>query len=165
MDKKLHKNLNIIEISSVLVGILCIGCAAMLRYTNTKIITGMLAIIGILAEVTVVSIELMLFHLENKQYKFITIGYFLLEVLLIMLVNIKFPFMGLFVLVLFSLAKNTYRIMNVDNIYKFLGYYELCKKFGIKVKKPRKVRAAVTRKKTTTVKSPKRSAAEEPTFA
>ncbi len=73
--------------------------------------------------------------------------------------------MGLFVLVLFSLAKNTYRIMNVDNIYKFLGYYELCKKFGIKVKKPRKVRAAVTRKKTTTVKSPKRSAAEEPTFA
>ena len=54
----------------------------------------------------------------------------------------------------------------VDKIYQFYGYYELCKKFGIKVKRPRKARVTVTKKMTTPVKKTKRSSTtEEPTYA
>ena len=170
MDKIIHKKLNIIEASCVLIGIACLLVSATLHFGETikfyAFYQDVLGLIGILLEAVVVSIELMLFHLENKQYKFMTIGYYLLELVCIMFSNAAIPFMGLLVLTIFVIAKNIYRILNVEVIYKTLGYYELCKKFGIKVKKPRKARTTVTRKKTVTARTPKRAASqEEPTYA
>ena len=83
-----------------------------------------------------------------------------------MFMNAFIPFSGLFVLIAFSIAKNVFRVTKVDEIYKLLGYYELCKKYGIKVKKPRKARTTAVKKATVPVKKTKRSSAkEEPTFA
>ena len=68
----------------------------------------------------------------------------------------------------FSIVKNVFRLWKVDIIYRPLGYYELCKKYGIKVKKPRKARVSATKKKTTTVKSPakrKTTKRREPEYA
>ncbi len=85
-----------------------------------------------------------------------------------MLVNTTIPFSGLLVVTTFSIVKNLFRVFKVDMIYKPLGYYELCKKFGIKVKKPRRARASATKKSTTPVKSPakrKTTKSREPEYA
>ena len=169
MNKAIHKNVNIVETLCVLVGITCMFLAFLLRigeYMN--IVKPILFTIGIMAEVVVVGVELILFHLETLPYKFAFVGFYVLELVLTMLVNTTIPFSGLIVLTTFSIMKNLFRIWKVDTIYKFYGYYELCKKFGIKVKKPRKARASATKKATTPVKAPaKRKAAKatEPNYA
>ena len=170
MDKIINKKLNIIEASCVLFGIVCLLVSATLHFSESiwgyKVIQDLIGLVGMIAEAVVVSIELMLFHLENKQYKFMSVGYYIIELVCIMFANALVPFMGLLVLTVFSIGKNVYRVLNVDSIYRTLGYYELCKKFGIKVKKPRKARVTATRRKTVTAKSPKRTAAaKEPTYA
>ena len=104
-------------------------------------------IFGLLCEIAVVSIELMTFHLETIKFKFITFVYYVVELLLAMWINSMIPFAGLVVVTTFSVLKNVYRVLSVEKIYMPLGYYELCKKFGIKVKKP-----TTRRKKTTTTK-------------
>lgn len=154
----------------MLFGIVCLLVSATLHFNESiwgyKVIQDLIGLVGIIAELVVVSIELMLFHLENKQYKFFTVGYYIIELVCIMFLNAAVPFMGLLVLTIFSIGKNIYRVLNVDSIYKTLGYYELCKKFGIKVKKPRRARVTATKKKTVTAKRPKRATAqEEPTYA
>ncbi len=171
MDKKIHKKVNVLETICVLVGIVCMSTSAMLRGSmiqGLSIYQTMLMIIGLVAEIVVVSVELMLFHLENKKMKFLTVAYYVMEVVTIMLMNARIPFSGLLVLTLFSIAKNIYRVQQVEVIYKPLGYYELCKKFGIKVKKPRKARSMATKKNAVPVKERKsRSAAKsgEPNYA
>ncbi len=169
MDKKIHKNLNVIETCCVLVGIVCLLCAAMMHFGEaiSSIYTNFLMIIGIIAEVVVVSIELMFLHLENIKYKIITCGYLILELIAIMIMNAIIPFSGLLILTGFSIMKNIYRISNVELIYKPLGYYELCKKFGIKVKRPRKKRATAIKKKVVPVRNTKRSTSKtrEPNYA
>ena len=169
MDKKIHKNLNVIECCCVLIGIICIICAAMIHFgeTTSTIYNTFLFIVGIIAEVIVVSIELFFLHLETIKYKLISIGYFIAELVAIMFMNAAIPFAGLLVLTLFSIMKNIYRVSNVELIYKRLGYYELCKKFGIKVNRPRKARTAAVKKSVTPVRSTKRSTAKtrEPNYA
>lgn len=169
MDKKIHKNLNVIESCCVLVGIICIICAAMLHFGEnvSSLFNSFLLLIGVIAEVAVVSIELMFLHLETIKYKFITIGYLIMELVCIMFMNATIPFAGLLVLTLFNILKNIYRIFNVELIYKPLGYYELCKKFGIKVKRPRKARATAVKKNVAPVRNTKRRTAKtrEPNYA
>ncbi len=169
MNKAIHKKVNIVETVCVLVGITCMFLAAMFRTGEYMYIAKpILFTIGIIMEVVVVSIELILFHLELIPYKFASVGFYVLELVLTMLVNTTIPFSGLLVVTTFSIVKNLFRIFKVDMIYKPLGYYELCKKFGIKVKKPRKARASATKKSTTPVKSPakrKTTKSREPEYA
>jgi len=157
MDKKIHKKINIMETVLVLVGISCMCLAAVLHFhegiRGFNIYNILLFVIGLMAEVGFVSIELILFHLENRTFKFLSVGYYIMELVLVMLINATVPFSGLVVLTLFSIIKNMFRTLKADVIYKPLGYYELCKKFGIKVKKPRKARVSTNKKSTATVKS------------
>ena len=165
MDKKIHKKLNVIEASSVIVGIICMAVAAMLR-VHTLSIRPLFVIIGSVVELIVISIELILFHLETKKYKFFTIGYFIIDLLLLMFMNAHIPFSGLLVVLVFCVAKNVYRDLKVDEIYQPLGYYELCKKYGIKVKKPRKARVSASKKVSVSTRHKKKvSVKEEPNFA
>ena len=169
MEQKLHKKINIVETVCVLVGITCLFLAAMFRTGEYMYIAKpILGIIGIIMEIVVVSIELMLFHLETIPYKFASVGFYVLELVLTMLVNISIPFSGLLIVTTFSMIKNIFRVLKVEVIYKPLGYYELCKKFGIKVKKPRKARVTATKKSTKSVKSPakrKSTKSAEPEYA
>lgn len=124
--------------------------------SGIKIYNSMLFFIGVIAEVAVVSIELLLFHLLEFKYKFLTVAYYIVELLLAVWVNIMIPFAGIVVLTTFSIIKNVFRVFAVERVYKFLGYYELCTKFGIEVKKPRRTRkkaVAVVAKKKTTAKA------------
>ena len=169
MDKNLHKKLNIIETSCVLAGITCMLSAAMMHMgTRLSVLNVLFMMVAVLVEVTIVSIELILFHLEEVPYKALSIGYYVVELVATMLVNATIPFSGLIVLTTMSILKNVFRVLNVDKIYKRLGYYELCKKFGIKVKKPRKARVVATKKATTPVKNPakrKQTKSTEPNYA
>ncbi len=169
MNKTIHNKVNIVETVCVLVGITCMFLAAMFRTGEYMYIAKpILFTIGMLMEVVVVSIELILFHLETIPYKFASVGFYVLELVLTMLVNTTIPFSGLLVVTTFSIVKNLFRVFKVDMIYKPLGYYELCKKFGIKVKKPRKARASATKKSATPVKSPakrKTTKSREPEYA
>lgn len=166
MNKKIHKKVNIIETVCVLVCVLCMSVSAILHANKVFMFNPALLIVSSIAEIFMIAIELMLFHLETIKYKFITIAFYVIELIMLMIVNMKVPFSGLIVLVTFSIAKNVFRIMKVEEIYQFLGYYELCKKFGIKVKRPRKARMSATKKVSTPVKNKKKaSVKEEPTFA
>ena len=117
--------------------------------SSSSIYQTLLLVVGVLFEVVVVSIELMCFHLETIRYRLFTVLYYLLELVMAVWINIMIPFAGLIVLTTFSIAKNVYRVLFVEKVYRPLGYYELCKKFGIKVKKPsvRKSKNAVTKKR------------------
>jgi len=171
MDKKLHKTLNIVETICVLVGISCISFAAMLHFgegiQGLNVYQTLLFVFGILSEIAVVSIELFFFHLETLPYKFITSAFYITELVVIMIMNMIIPFSGLLVLTTFSIIKNVYRVSHVSTMYPLLAYYELCKKFGIKVKRPRKARATAIKKNAVPVKRTKRSTTKtrEPNYA
>ena len=140
--------------------------AALIQVHHIAILKSIFVLIGSLIELAVITIEFMLFYLETFRYRFITIAFFVVEVLVLMFMNAHIPFSGLLVLTAFSIMKNVFRVMKVDEIYRTLGYYELCKRYGIKVKKPRKARTTAVKKAVTPVKKTKRSTAkEEPTFA
>lgn len=140
--------MNIVESVCVLVGITCMIVAAALHYgeitSGIKIYNTIIFSIGILAEVGIVAIELLLFHLLEFKYKFFEVAYYIVELLLAVWINTIVPFGGIVVLTTFSIVKNVYRVFAVEKIYKFLGFYEICTKFGIKVKKPRRARKAVS---------------------
>ncbi|MBR3210955.1 MAG: hypothetical protein IKF71_03335 [Bacilli bacterium] len=166
MDKKIHKKLNMIETVCVIMCVICMSVAAIVHPYQLALLKTLFLVIVSIAEILVISIELLLFYLETKKYKFITIAFYLIELLSLMLFNMNIPFSGLFVLTSFSILKNVFRVIKVEEIYPLLAYYELCKKYGIKVKKPRKPRASVAKKTAVPVKNKKkRSVKEEPTFA
>ena len=139
--------------------------ATMLR-VHTLSIKPLFVMVASILEIVVISIELFFFHLETTKYKFFTVGFYVLDLLLLMFMNAHIPFSGLFVIAAFCILKGVFRILKVEEIYQFLGYYELCKKFGIKVKKPRKARVSASKKVTVPTKSRKKtSVKEEPNFA
>ena len=142
--------MNIVETACVLLGISCMLFALMLHngesFQGINICNTLLQVFGMIFAAVVVSIELMLFHLQYIKFKFFTFVYYIVELLSIIWINSVIPFSGLIVITTFSILKNISRVFLVENIYLPLGYYELCKKFGIKVKKP------VVRKKKATAK-------------
>ena len=111
---------------------------------HVNVYNTILFFIGIAAEITVVSIELFLYNLLEFKYKFFETFYYIIELLLAVWINSMIPFAGIIVLTTFSIMKNVFRIMAVEKIYKFAGFYELCMKFGIKTEKPKRKRKAVT---------------------
>ena len=169
MDKKIHKKVILTEAICLFVGILCMFIGVLLHHSESMsgIATyrRLLSIFGIVCEFIIVSIELFLFYLEEKKYKLFTVGYYVLELLCVMLFNFLVPFLGIFILISFNALKNIYRYFNVEYVYKRLGYYELCKKFGIKVKRPRRARATAVKKSTPVKKTKRSTRAEEPTYA
>lgn len=136
MTQKFTKALNIYEIISI---VLVIGGLLLLAmthkvdfyYYNKELITIML----VLCELIIVSIELFLFYLANIKNKLFTIGFYLIELVFIVLVNIKVPFLGLLFLLIFCAVKNTYRILYVDSICVPNRLYNVCKKYGINIKR------------------------------
>lgn len=158
--------MNIVESILVLVGITCMIIAAMLHHSEVtsalKIYNTILFVVGIVSEVGVVAIELLLFHLLEFKYKFFEAVYYIVEFILAVWVNVMIPFAGIVVLTGFSILKNIYRVLAVEKIYKFLGLYEFCKKFGIKIKKPRRSRKVVA---VTTTKKKAKSKATKPVDA
>ena len=168
MNKKVNEILNVVETICVLIVVSCMTFAIVLHYAENfsflPFCMGGLQILGVLSTVIVVSIELFLFYLEVRKFRFFTVGYYVLELVTTMFVNSKFPFSGLVVLTSFSILKNVFRILQVEKIYQLRAFYEVCKKFGIKVKRPvvrrRKAVSAVSvseknSKKTTRTKKEK----------
>lgn len=135
-------------------------------HIHTMSIKPLFVMIGSIVELVVISIELLLFHLETKKYKLFTIVFYILDLLTLMFMNAHLPFSGLLVIMIFCIVKNAFRIIKVEEIYQPLGYYELCKKYGIKVKKPRKARVSASKKVTIPTKGKKKvSVQKEPNYA
>ena len=148
MNKVISKKLNTYEVVAVLYGILCIYALSLIQSVYYK---ELLVYVAIISEVLIVSIELFLFYLANLKNKFYTVGYYLIELFIIIYMNIKVPFIGLLFLLLFSLLKGFYRITNFDSIYVTNRLYNVCKKYGIKIKRDYKKKETVI-----TDSSPKR---------
>jgi len=162
MNKKLNLWLNIVE-SSFLIIIVSISTLFYFNNYHTNflgrsfITTGMLFL-----EVGIVSIELFLFYLQNKNSKIISLAYYIAILFLLMISHIIIPFYGIILIIGLNIAKNYIRIQQLELIYDRDILYDLCDLFHIKIKKTRKKRvtavktstkkATTTRKKTTTAK-------------
>ncbi len=148
MNKKMHINLQIISFISILILILCaISAFSIASLQDVSYLKTIIFFFGIVFNVLLVSSELFLFSLLKLKYRLISIGYWIIELIFLVWINSKIPFSGLFILVLFHMIKSGYMIYSFNTIYLFDRFYEYCKIFHIKVKKPRKVSS----KKTTAV--------------
>ena len=103
---------------------------------------------AIFFELVVVSIEVLLFFIYKTIYKFLYILYFIMEVVITLLINARFPFYGMVVIVGFSFLKAILRICFVKTIYipKEFDYY--LKIFHISTKKKKKKNSNIKRKST-----------------
>lgn len=137
MNKKVNLILNITEMIGVLLGVGCIALTFLLR-NSLSFPTYRVGFetIGMISLVFVVSIELILFYLENKKYKFFSFLFYSFSFLFSIWMNSTILYSGLGIFMILCIIKNICRILFLDVIYRPLGYYELCRKFGIKVKRP-----------------------------
>ena len=151
MNKKINKRLNIIESVSLLVGIVCMLIGATLHHSSNisgiEIYNTLLFFVGVFAEIVVVSIELFLYYLMEFKYKFFETFYYILELVLSVWINSFAPFAVIIVLTVLHTIKNVFRILAVEKVYRFAGFYDVCMKFGIKTEKPKRKRKAASKTK------------------
>ena len=127
----------------------------------TDIPSTFLFISAIICELIVVLIEVFLFFIYKKLFKFLYFLYFIIEVILTFLVNARFPFYGMVVIVGFSFLKAFLRIRYIKEIYipKEFDYY--LKLFHISIKKKKKKKATIKKKTTRTAPKKKTVLANE----
>lgn len=92
-----------------------------------------------------IAIELFLFLLLNNKIRGIYIVYMMLNVILAVYLNSKFPFLGFIIFILFSFAKDGLRVLLVNSIYIPKEFNRYCKMFHIKVKDFKKQRKRVSK--------------------
>ncbi len=152
MEKKLNLYLNVIE--SILIFLL-VGMGTFL-YVN-QMTFGMLGrnliIIGsFILEFLLIGIELFIFYNLKNKYKWTTIAFYILDIVLLFAIATKIPFYGIALLLVFNITKNILRVFKLEEIKDLEQYYKLCETFNIKVKKPRKKRTATAKVSTTKTK-------------
>ena len=83
MNKKLNKTLNIIELILLIVICTIITVSSVLHLNNISlsIINYVSIIIGLLSEITIISIELFLFIILKKKYKMYYLTYLFIDLL------------------------------------------------------------------------------------
>ena len=152
MNKKINLYLNIIE--SVLI-ILLIGLGVFF-YTNNShfnsFYSNLIIIMSFIMEFIAVSIELFMFYIMNKKYRGFSVLYYIAELLLPIFINIKFPFIGIGIIMILNIAQNFFRVYKLDIILEKENLYQFCDTFGIKIEKE-KTKRKYTRKATTTTKA------------
>ena len=143
MNKRANLYLNIIEEISFILAFLLI--TVMLKYELSTLLKNICFISGALFGLLFIAIELFLFILMNNKVKVIYLFYLIIDILSVVLINAKYPFSALTVLLIFSFIKDLERILLVEKIYipKEFDYY--CKMYGIKVKDFKKKKKAVTK--------------------
>ena len=147
MDKRVNDILNVIETISVLLGIACLISASLLRSASITILNPVLLILGFLIEIVISSTELFLFMNMKLKFKFTYILYLLLDLILALVVNEIFPFMGLVVIGIFTITKCLLRTRFMEEIYIPKKLKEYLKIFNIKL--PRKKKSVKKIKKAT----------------
>lgn len=138
MLKKLNVLLNVIEFIFSIMMCLYVCCPLFLDRNILISYSYVYMGLGIFSEIVVASIELFLFLMLQKKYRFFYVLFMLVELILMLIVNKKIPFLGIGVIVLGSFIKNSIRIICLDEIYSKNGIYDFCEKFNIYIKMPRK---------------------------
>lgn len=132
MNKKINKNLNIIEFSSFVLSLLFMGIYLMPN--NVIIVKPLTFILGTIFGFTFISIELFLLLVMNNKYRIIDITYILLSIILGVIININIPYSAFLVLVISSLVKAILRNVLVDKIYVGSRYKRYSKIFSTELK-------------------------------
>ena len=134
--------------------LLIIGSIFYFKEYHANMFHSIMIIIGCMILVAmIISIEVFLLYLCDKKYKLITIGYYLGEAILLLILNSIIPFYSVMIILCLNMFKNVYRIQKLETIYDKEILYELCDWFNIKIKKTRKKRTATVTKKKNTVKT------------
>lgn len=158
MNRKLNIVLNIVEMTSViLVGIFMILLAHIsIEGLNEtlQILKNILFILTIISEIIIISIEVLLFAVYNRNVKFIYLGYLAIELVSAVITNMFISFSGIFVIILFEIGKTYIRLNKEKKLYNRTLFRRYCKLFNIKLstaqpkrkKKRKKVKAIQIRK-------------------
>ena len=138
MNKKLNISLNIIEFFSILIISILLFEIANITLSGLKeqllIPVKTMFYITVILELFAITSEMILFIIYNKNIKFIYLIYTVIEVLITILLNIKIPFSGLIIIILFSLVKGVLRILFQYEIYDSKLFKKYCKLFNLKLK-------------------------------
>lgn len=148
MNKRANLYLNIIGSISFILSLLIIGISLKLEtriYHIPSIVSGIVALIGMIIGLIFIGVEVFLFLLMKNKERFLEIGYMSIELILAVLLNSKVPYAFYIVFTVFNIGRNLLRIYLVDKIYRPKEFNRYCKMFGIKIKD-------FPKKKTTTVK-------------
>ena len=144
MNKKLNISLNIIEFFSILIISILLFEIANITLSGLKeqllIPVKTMFYITVILELFAITSEMILFIIYNKNIKFIYLIYTVIEVLITILLNIKIPFSGLIIIILFSLVKGVLRILFQYEIYDSKLFKKHCKLFNLKLKVDKKKR-------------------------
>ena len=132
MNKKINKNLNIIEFSSFVLSLLFMGIYLMPN--NVILVKPLTFILGTIFGFTFIGIELFLLLVMNNKYRIIDITYILLSIILGVIININIPYSVFLVLVISSLVKAILRNALVDKIYVGSRYKRYSKIFSTELK-------------------------------
>lgn len=138
MNKRLNISLNIIEFFSILIISILLFEIANITLSGLKeqllIPVKAMFYITVILELFAITSEMILFIIYNKNIKFIYSIYTVIEVLITILLNIKIPFSGLIIIILFSLVKGVLRILFQYEIYDSKLFKKYCKLFNLKLK-------------------------------
>ena len=155
MNKKVNLWLNISE--SILFYILVIiGIVFYAGGFKLNLLGQNLMIMGcFFLEALLIAVEIFMFYIEGKKYRFISVAYYLSTVIVLAISNIILPFYGIILLLVANTIKNIFRINKIEMICDLDQYYEFCDTFHIKVKKARGRRKST--KKATITKTKKQT--------
>ena len=149
MNKKANLYLNIIGFISFILSLLIIGISLKLEtriYHIPSIVSGIVALIGMIIGLIFIGVEVFLFLLMKNKERFLEIGYMSIELILAVLLNSKVPYAFYIVFTVFNVGRNLLRIYLVDKIYRPKEFNRYCKMFGIKIKDFPKKKATTRRR-------------------
>ena len=166
MNKIINKRLNIIELVALSIACLCIAISLNLSINNVSqvIVKYLLLVVGLLSEITIITIELVLFIVLNKNNKYYYLGFLLVDLILFIILTKLIPFGGIISILPLCTIKFIYRLTYVKEIYDEKVFKRYCRMFNIKLpKQSKKAIVKVTKKKqvsknqTKTTRNPQKS--------
>ena len=143
MNKRANLYLNIYAFIAFILSISCIGLSLTLQdltYGVPYLLKNTTLLLGFIAGLVFISIELFLFILMKGKTKFFYITYLLLDLAISIKLNTIIPFSAIVIFITLSLLKDFLRIILVEEIYINKEFDRYCKMFGIKVRDFKKKR-------------------------
>ncbi len=165
MNKRANLYLNIYGSITFLLSILGIGYSLTLKelsYEVPSIFHISIMIIGVIAGLIYISIELFLFLLLKKTVKGIEIIFTLVSLLIAIFINSMIPFSGYLIIILLGLGLDISRVLLVDSIYIPKEFNRYCKMFNISIKDfPKKKNKTQSSERKEVIKIPKEEIIEK----
>ena len=149
MNKRANIYLNIYATIAFILSLTSMGLTLILgelSYTIPNLLKISTLLIGSVFGLLFIAIEVFLFILLEPKFKVQFSIYILVDIILAIYINTKFPFSAFIIFLVFHFIKNISRIALVETIYMPKEFNRYCKMFNIKIPDFKKKRKKATTK-------------------